>query len=133
VHDLVATPPMRAGAATEGGPAATGWVDVGPVDALKGGRRITAEVSGVPVLVLRTRRRIIAILNRCPHLQRDLADAHVRGSVLECQGHRFRWNVVSGEPLPCWRGRAASPLTGLDVRVETGRVLVAVDGAGDPS
>lgn len=48
------------------------------------------------VLVIRARGHLYALVNRCPHLDRALDDARVRGRVLTCRGHGRSYNLRSG-------------------------------------
>ncbi|MGH3168392.1 MAG: Rieske (2Fe-2S) protein [Trebonia sp.] len=67
------------------------------------------ERDGSPVeelLVLRLRGRLFALVNRCPHLGRELDDARVHGYVLTCRGHGKSYSLRSGRMAGArsWRG-----------------------------
>lgn len=60
---------------------------------------VCLERDGSPVeelLVLRVRDRLHALVNRCPHLGRELDDARLHGHVLTCLGHGKSYNLRSG-------------------------------------
>jgi nitrite reductase/ring-hydroxylating ferredoxin subunit len=60
---------------------------------------VCLERDGSPIeelLVLRTHNRLYALVNRCPHLERQLDDARVHGNVLTCRGHDKSYNLRSG-------------------------------------
>lgn len=51
------------------------------------------------VVVIRTAESVNAFEDSCPHAQWRLSDGHVNGSVLECPGHGWEFNVSTGRCL----------------------------------
>lgn len=92
------------------------------------------ERDGAPVeelLVLRMRGHLFAVVNRCPHLGRELGDARVHGHVLTCRGHGKSYSLRSGRlagalargpvMLRCVRAWDEGGKVFVDVAAETGR------------
>jgi toluene monooxygenase system ferredoxin subunit len=99
-----------------------GWVEVGRLTDLAD-NRMTVEVDGVPVLIVRCGRSLVAVEDECPHLAQPLSQGRVTGPVIQCPGHGYRWNLVSGKAVPRATGR--HPLLRVPVRVTGDRVSVA--------
>ena len=116
------------GAAADSG---TDWVDVAGLGDLSPGR-LVVEVDGISVLIVRVRAGLVAVEDDCPHLARSLADGRVSGRVIECPGHGYRWDLVTGQPARCPSGRSRPPLVRLAVRVAGDRILLARPEARPP-
>jgi nitrite reductase/ring-hydroxylating ferredoxin subunit len=99
-----------------------GWVEVGRMSDLAD-NRMTVEVNGVSVLIVRCGRSLVAVENECPHLARPLSGGRVTGRVIQCPGHGYRWNLVSGKALSRAAGRR--PLLRIPIRVTGDQVSVA--------
>ncbi|HSZ40695.1 MAG TPA: Rieske 2Fe-2S domain-containing protein [Trebonia sp.] len=89
------------------------------------------EREGSPVeelLVLRLRDRLYAVVNRCPHLGRELDDGRVHGHVLTCLGHGRSYSLRTGRragPLP----RGGPPvLRSVRAWEEDGKVFLDLTG-----
>lgn len=62
---------------------------------------VRVERDGKPIdelLLLRRGPRVVALVNRCPHLQRALDDARVHGRTLVCPGHGRRYSLQGASP-----------------------------------
>ena len=114
-------------------PAGTGtdWIDVAGLDDLRCGR-LVVEVAGVSVLLVRVGAMVVAVEDECPHLAQSLSDGRVSGRMIECPGHGYRWDLVTGRPAQCSGGRPRRPLGRLAVRVAGDRILLARPGAQLP-
>jgi nitrite reductase/ring-hydroxylating ferredoxin subunit len=110
--------------AASAGPPPGDRVDSGPADELLVKGRIVVKFEDTEVLVVRTRRKLYAIENRCPHLDRELADAPVTGQTLTCPDHSRRYDLASGRPVGRGFCRSAR-LRAFDVAVVHGRVWLA--------
>jgi 3-phenylpropionate/trans-cinnamate dioxygenase ferredoxin component len=102
----------------------TDWIDVAGLDELRCGR-LAVEVVGVPVLLVRIGAIVAAVDDECPHFARSLSDGRVVGRMIECPGHGYRWDLLTGRPARCPGGRPRRPLGRLAVRVAGDRILVA--------
>jgi nitrite reductase/ring-hydroxylating ferredoxin subunit len=92
---------------------------------------VCLERDGAPLeelLVLRVHKRLYALVNRCPHLGRELHDARLHGTVLTCRGHGKSYNLRSSRaagPLS-WHGPAV--LRSVRAWDEDGEVFLNVAG-----
>jgi nitrite reductase/ring-hydroxylating ferredoxin subunit len=62
---------------------------------------IRVERDGKPIdelLLFRRGARVVALVNRCPHLQRALDDARVHGRTLVCLGHGRLYSLCGPSP-----------------------------------
>jgi nitrite reductase (NADH) small subunit len=102
------------------------WVDVGQMDDIPrlGSRVVTTPA--IDIAVFRTADdRVFALHDRCPHKAGKLSQGIVHGESVTCPLHNWVIGLDSGE--------AASPDEGcvrtIRVRLEDGRILLAVDAA----
>ena len=100
------------------------WVDVGGLADLRA-NRLVVELDGTSVLVVRTGRTVAAIENECPHLGQRLSDGEVRGRVIQCAAHGYRWDLATGQPVQGLRVQRRRPLRELPVRLAGDRILLA--------
>ena len=89
----------------------TRWVDVGGLADLRA-NRLVADLDGTSVLVVRAGRSLAAVENECPHLGQQLSDGQVRGRVIRCAAHGYRWDLVTGQSVQGLRAAAATPAAG---------------------
>jgi nitrite reductase/ring-hydroxylating ferredoxin subunit len=111
-------------AADGGGRADAGWVDVGALGDLRD-NRLVVEVNGVSLVVVRAGRSIVAIENECPHLGSRLSEGQVRGRVIRCAAHGYRWDLTTGRSLQGPRGPRRRPLREVPVRLAGDRIMLA--------
>ena len=78
------------------------------------------------LLLLRLHHRLYAIVNRCPHLDRALDDARVRGHVLTCRGHGRSYNLRSGRAVRAFAGDGPALLRGARVWDEGGKLFLDI-------
>lgn len=78
------------------------------------------------VLLLRLRHGIFAVVNRCPHLERPLEDARIRGHVLTCRGHGRSYSLRTGRPAGALMAGGPPKLRRLPAWAEDGQVFVDV-------
>lgn len=100
------------------------WVDVGGLGDLRD-NRLVVEVSGISVLVVRAGRSVAAVENECPHLGSWLSDGQVRGRVIRCAAHGYRWDLATGRSLPGVRAPRRRPLREVPVRLAGDRIMLA--------
>lgn len=98
-----------------------------------GGNRavLRVERDGVLVeelLLLRVRRAIVAVVNRCPHLERSLDDARLRGHVLTCRGHGRSYNLRTGRVTGALALGGPAKLRRAAAWTEGGQVFVDIGG-----
>lgn len=94
--------------------------DLADID--EGGFR-TAEAGGHPLLLVRVDEDVTAIENRCGSSPLPLEFGRLEGTSIVCSWHNCRYDVRTGHRLDA----QGEPVRVYPVRVEEGRVLVAVD------
>jgi nitrite reductase/ring-hydroxylating ferredoxin subunit len=120
-------------------------VRLGRVEDFSDGALVPVEVDGGSYLVARDGDGVCVVRNKCPHLGLSLSKGpggiHYDGGVVQCPWHNSRFTVCGGENLdwatgfagingPSWSrrivgmGRAPSPLTTFETRVEDGFVVI---------
>ena len=109
---------------TDAHPADTHWVDVGGLADLRD-NRLVADLNGTSVLVVRAGRALAAVENECPHLGQPLSDGQVRGRVIRCAAHGYRWDLGTCQPVQGpLRGLRRRPLREVPVRLAGDRILL---------
>jgi nitrite reductase/ring-hydroxylating ferredoxin subunit len=129
-----ARPAVSATAAPAGGEADTAgankadmrWVDVGGLADLRA-NRLVADLNGTSVLVVRAGRALAAVENECPHLGQQLSDGQVRGRVIRCAAHGYRWDLVTGQSVQGLRLQRRRPLREVPVRLVGDRIMLGWD------
>ncbi|HEY5398237.1 MAG TPA: Rieske (2Fe-2S) protein [Trebonia sp.] len=102
------------------------WVHVGGLADLHDNRMVV-EMNGTSVLVVRTGRALAAIENECPHLGQRLSDGEVRGRVIQCAAHGYRWDLATGRPVQGLRMQRRRPLREVPVRLAGDRIMLACE------
>jgi toluene monooxygenase system ferredoxin subunit len=74
------------------------WIEVGRLGDFTHNRMVV-EVDGLLVLIVRCGNSVVAVQNECPHLARPLSDGRITKCVIQCAGHSYRWNLVSGKAV----------------------------------
>ena len=88
---------------------------------------LSLERDGEPLeelLLLRLRHSLIAVVNRCPHMERPLDDARLRGHVLTCQGHGRSYSLRTGRAPGTLAADCAPALRRLPAWAEDGQVFI---------
>jgi len=99
------------------------WNDVAEAAAVLRGGMLEVEASGRALLLLAVAGDIHAVDAVCPHHQAWLSMGRLDGDCIDCPRHQGRFHIPSGRQL---RGPASPPLGVYPVRLEGGRVLVAL-------
>ena len=100
------------------------WVDVGGLADLRA-NRLVVDVNGTSVLVVRAGRTLAAVENECPHLGQQLSDGQIRGRVIRCVAHGYRWDLVTGQSVQGLRLQRRRPLREVPVRLAGDRIMLA--------
>jgi nitrite reductase/ring-hydroxylating ferredoxin subunit len=74
-----------------------------PLPDLAAGQSTLVTIGETPVLLCRSATDLHALRNRCPHQDKSLEGARIRGTSLFCPHHGARFNLETGSSL--------SPLT----------------------
>lgn len=116
-------------------PAVTGFIEVAKVSDIDNGMMKKVVIGDRAILLANVQGRLYATDALCPHLQADLSEGTLRGTVLTCplhgsqfdirNGHVVRWTDLSGTLLTyAAKALPPRPLPTYPVRIEGDRVLV---------
>lgn len=88
------------------------FITVARVQDIPPGTGRTVEIKGIWIAVFNVEGTFYAIDNACPHAGGPLGEGTLRGSVVECPWHGWKFNVVTGQrennpnfEVPCCRVR----------------------------
>ena len=101
----------------------TGFTDLAGVDELPEKGFIVRAVGETQVLLCRFKGEVFAVENLCSHAFARFDDGRLRGNRLMCPLHGACFDIRTGEPFGA---PASRPIASYAVKVENGRVLVAV-------
>jgi nitrite reductase (NADH) small subunit/3-phenylpropionate/trans-cinnamate dioxygenase ferredoxin subunit len=74
----------------------SGFVTVAQVEEIPPGTGRTVEVNGIWIALFNVGGTFYAIDNTCPHAGGPLGEGTLRGTVVECPWHGWKFSVVSG-------------------------------------
>lgn len=112
------------------------FTEVAKIDELKSGAMKAANVAGRQILLARVGDKYYAVDNVCTHMEGNLSQGKLEGTVVTCPVHGSQFDITNGRVLR-WletgqtskEGKSVKPakdLTVYSVKVEDGRVLVKV-------
>jgi 3-phenylpropionate/trans-cinnamate dioxygenase ferredoxin subunit len=112
-------------------------VEVGKTTELKDGTMKEVSIEGHNILIAKVRDKYYAADNRCPHMGRKLSQGKLEGTVVTCPGHSSQFDLKDGKVVRWLKGsgvisavgkvlKSPKPLTVYKVKVEGGRVMVAI-------
>ena len=100
------------------------FVDLASADEVPAKGFIVRASGEIQVLIARFKDDIYAVENLCSHAFSRFDDGRLRGNRLMCPLHGACFNITDGSSF----GPPASrPIRSFAVRIEAGRVLVAID------
>jgi nitrite reductase/ring-hydroxylating ferredoxin subunit len=99
------------------------WVAVATVAQVAAAGMMEAEANGAALLLYAVSGTIYATAAICPHHAAWLSQGRMSGEFVDCPRHQGRFHIPTGRQE---RGPECPPLRTYPVRVEDGRVLVAV-------
>jgi len=116
-------------------PAVTGFVEVAKVSDIGNGMMKKVVIGDRVILLAKVQGRVYATDALCPHLQADLSEGTLQGTVLTCplhsskfdirDGRVVRWTDLSGTLLTyAAKARPPRPLPTYPVRIDGDRILV---------
>jgi nitrite reductase/ring-hydroxylating ferredoxin subunit len=97
------------------------------VEDLPNGSRRTVEMAATSVLLVNLGGRILAVRNRCTHLDAPLADGRLIGERIICRRHGASFSLVDGRPTG---GPAVFPIETFQTRVRDGRIELRAPACG---
>jgi nitrite reductase/ring-hydroxylating ferredoxin subunit len=98
------------------------FVEVATLDQLAPGQGMTVTVRGVPVALFNVGGTVYAIDDTCLHAGVSLGAGELRGHIVRCRAHGWRYDVTTGQTMDeadCW-------VTRYPVQVVEGTILVDV-------
>jgi nitrite reductase/ring-hydroxylating ferredoxin subunit len=105
-----------------------GWQDLCALDDLDGnGVPQRFMLADVPLLVVRRGERIDVLSDRCSHLSGPLHEGDVSDGCIVCPWHGSEFRLEDGSVR---RGPATAPVPAFDVKADSGRLMVRLEGAG---
>ena len=109
------------------------FVEVAKTEELKSGTMKKVNAEGREILLLRVGGKYYATDNRCPHMNGDLSQGTLEGTVVTCPRHGSQFDISNGQVVRWLKGGLMSKLGGAfktskalgvySVKVEDGRVL----------
>lgn len=99
------------------------FIDVGAAGDLASGERAFVESQGVSVVIFNIAGQFFAIEDRCSHDDGPLGDGLLEDHKVICPRHGAEFDVRNGAALTM---PAVLPVLSYEVRVEQGRLLLAV-------
>ena len=98
------------------------FVNVARLDQLAPGQGMTVTVRGVPVALFNVEGTVYAMADACLHAGESLGAGELRGHMVRCRAHGWRYDVTTGHTLhdPDCR------VTRYPVQVVEGTILVDV-------
>jgi len=118
-------------------PAVTGFVEVAKVSDIDNGTMKKVVIGDRAILLAKVQGRLYATDALCPHLQADLSEGTLQGTVLTCPLHGSKFDVRDGQVVQ-WtdlsgtllayaaKARPPRPLKKYPVHIDGDRVLVDV-------
>ena len=79
---------------------ASGWVDLGPIDAIPDGRAKVVALAGERVAVFRQGSKVFALSNVCQHQNGPLGEGRVVDGCVVCPWHGYEYRLETGASPP---------------------------------
>lgn len=100
------------------------WIEAARVDEIDEARPLPKEVNGIAVALMRHGDSVVAVIDRCPHMEFPLSDGRIVDGQLECSAHHWRFDVFDApdDAVP-----PEARCTHVPVDVRGGVVYVALD------
>jgi len=98
------------------------FVETIALDRLPPGKAKVVRVAGRDIALFNVDGAVYALDDACPHAGVSLGTSKVRGGVVTCRGHGFRYEVTTGSCLSIAGLRADT----YSVRIAHGRIFVSI-------
>jgi nitrite reductase/ring-hydroxylating ferredoxin subunit len=98
------------------------FVEVATLDQLAPGHGMTVTVRGVPVALFNVDGTVYAIDDTCRHAGVSLGAGELRGNIVRCRAHGWRYDVTMGHAM----NEPDCRVTRYPVQVVEGTILVDV-------
>jgi len=110
------------------------FIEVAKIEELKSGMMKAVNAAGHEILLARVGDKYYAVDGRCPHMQGDLSQGKLEGTIVTCPRHGSQFYVSDGQVVRWLKGglmskvsralKMSKALTVYNVKVEDGKVLV---------
>jgi 3-phenylpropionate/trans-cinnamate dioxygenase ferredoxin component len=100
------------------------FVETIALDRLPPGKAKALRVAGKDIALFNVDGTVHALDDACPHAGVSLGSGKLRGSIVTCRGHGFRFDVMSGGCIGIAGLRAASH----PVKIVDGKIFVSLTG-----
>ncbi len=98
------------------------FIETIPVTRLRPGKSMVVRVAGIEVALFNVDGTIYATSDACAHAGASLGSSKLRGNIVICRAHGFRYDVTSGQCVNISGLRVAS----FPTKVVDGRILVSI-------
>jgi 3-phenylpropionate/trans-cinnamate dioxygenase ferredoxin component len=95
-----------------------------PLDRLRAGRGKVVRVAGKDVALFNVGGNIYAMDDTCAHAGASLGSGKLRGNIVTCRAHGFRYDVTTGHCVSI----SGLRVTAYPVSVVDGKIMVSVGG-----
>jgi 3-phenylpropionate/trans-cinnamate dioxygenase ferredoxin subunit len=110
------------------------FIEVSKIDELKDGTMRAVSAAGREILLARVGDKYYAVDGRCLHMQGDLSQGKLEGTIVTCPRHGSQFDISNGRVVRWLKGglmskvsralKMSKDLTVYNVKVEDGKVLV---------
>jgi nitrite reductase/ring-hydroxylating ferredoxin subunit len=105
------------------------YVEVANLEQLPPGRGTAVTIEGKDIALFNVDGTIYAMDDGCLHQGLSLGNSELKGEIVTCRGHGWKYNVTTGSTLSSpGYGVAAYP-----VKVVNGKIAVAIDETLNPA
>jgi 3-phenylpropionate/trans-cinnamate dioxygenase ferredoxin subunit len=112
------------------------FIEVAKVEELKNGAMKAVIAAGRKILLARVGDKYYAVDGRCPHMEGDLSQGKLEGTVVTCPRHGSQFDVSNGRVVRWLKGglmskvsralKMSKDLTVYNVKIEDEKVLVEI-------
>ncbi|HLX38294.1 MAG TPA: Rieske 2Fe-2S domain-containing protein [Candidatus Binataceae bacterium] len=99
-----------------------GFIETIALDRLPPGKAKAVRIGSRDIALFNVDGTVYALDDACPHAGVSLGSGKLRGGIVTCRGHGFRFDVTSGGCISIVGLRAAS----YPVKLADGKILVAL-------
>jgi 3-phenylpropionate/trans-cinnamate dioxygenase ferredoxin subunit len=97
------------------------FVETIALDRLRRGKGKVVRVAGKEIALFNVDGHIYALDDACPHAGISLGSSKLRGNIVTCRGHRFGYDVTTGQCMSIVDMRA----TRYEVKIADGKIFVS--------
>ena len=98
------------------------FIETIPLARIRPGKAMVVRVGGVEVALFNVDGTIYATSDACAHAGASLGSSKLRGNIVTCRAHGFRFDVTSGQCISISGLRVSS----FPTKVVDGKILVSV-------